>query len=222
MTEKKQELLFLGADLRLEHLITAEAHELCISVQTERSAAALTTADTRGIRLVLWDMDTVTLPDDLALPAELPIYGITAQRELASPPSPPLTKLWHRPLSVDRLRAELLRVVCAGQPAHAPDEGQSLAMYFESDALTLHIGENVFTLTEKEAAIMSLLLENRGKAVTKEALRAAIAEKEEAKESVSNKVEVYLCHLRRKLEQPLGLRLFATVRGQGYRLENSN
>ncbi len=216
MTEKRPELLLLSADSRLEHLLCAEARELCLTLRTERLTAPLTRMDPHTLRLILWDMDTVSLPAELALPAELPIYGLTSRQDVPVPTTPPLAKLWHRPLSVDALRTELLRVVSAGQLAPLSEEPQPTAIYFEADGTTLHVGESSFTLTEKEAAIMAQLLEHRGKAVTKEALRAAIAGKQPTDGSVSNKVEVYVCHLRRKLEQPLGLRLFSTVRGQGY------
>ena len=35
----------------------------------------------------------------------------------------------------------------------------------------------------------------------------------------TNKLEVYICFLRRKIERPTGLHLITTVRGKGYRLE---
>ena len=35
----------------------------------------------------------------------------------------------------------------------------------------------------------------------------------------SNRLEVYICYLRKKLEQLTGIRLIRTVRGIGYRLD---
>ena len=67
---------------------------------------------------------------------------------------------------------------------------------------------------------MSCLLEQRGEIVSREMLRAAL--NSESDEDDSNKTDVYICFLRRKLEHPLGLRLITTVRGKGYRLELSD
>ena len=65
---------------------------------------------------------------------------------------------------------------------------------------------------------MRCLLDHRGEIVGRDALDEALhsAGRESAD---SNKTEVYLCFLRRKIERPLGIRLITTVRGKGYRLE---
>ena len=64
--------------------------------------------------------------------------------------------------------------------------------------------------------MMRILMAHRGEIVSREMLESAL--QGEGKTD-SNKVEVYLCFLRRKIERPLGLRLITTVRGKGYRLE---
>jgi DNA-binding response OmpR family regulator len=86
-------------------------------------------------------------------------------------------------------------------------------LHLEPEKLTLHVGEHTVSLTEKETAVLALLLARRGDTVKKEELHRVISD---GADRASNKVEVYMCHLRRKLEQPLGLRLFSTVRGLGY------
>jgi DNA-binding response OmpR family regulator len=60
-------------------------------------------------------------------------------------------------------------------------------------------------------------MERRGEAVSREELSDCLATA--GKKSDSNKTEVYLCYLRRKLEKPTGRRWITTVRGVGYRLE---
>ena len=110
----------------------------------------------------------------------------------------------------------LLRIAAEGQAA-AAEQPSSLVLQLDEDGLTLHAGDLTVTLTENEALLLSLLLQHRGEPVTKETLHRALCGGEDTP-SGSNKVEVHLCNLRRKLEQPLGLRLISTVRGQGYRL----
>ena len=78
----------------------------------------------------------------------------------------------------------------------------------------VQMGDDIIHLTPSEAAILRLLIERRGDVVTREELRKTLQGRGE-----SNKLEVYLCFLRRKLERPRGLRLITTVRGKGYRLE---
>jgi len=53
-------------------------------------------------------------------------------------------------------------------------------------------------------------LEASGEPVSRERIAEGIGE------SSANKVDVYICYLRRKLEQVTGLRVIRTVRGKGY------
>ena len=75
-------------------------------------------------------------------------------------------------------------------------------------------GESLM-LTPKEAMLLRCLLAHRGEVVTKQQLLECLG----SAAGASNEVEVYLCHLRRKLEKPMGRRMITTVRGAGYRLE---
>ena len=214
--DKKESILLLSADARLTQLLTAEAQELCLPLRVEATLAALSPTRLSALRLVLWDMDSTVLPTNAALPPECLLYGIsTAEPPIV--PDIPLTRRLTRPFSVDELRGEMLRIAYTGQATATAEPSASLPLQLQEDGLTLQAGELTVTLTEHEAAILSLLLQHRGLAVSKEALHRAISPDETAP-TASNKLEVHLCHLRRKLEQPLGLRLISTVRGQGYRL----
>ena len=184
-------------------------------MRVESSLSALPTARLSALRLILWDMDTVALPATPTLPADCPVFGISAT-EAPPPEHITLTRRLPRPFSVDALRTELLRIAAEGQAA-AVEQPSSLVLQLDEDGLTLHAADLTVTLTENEALLLSLLLQHRGEPVSKETLHRALCRGEDTP-SGSNKVEVHLCNLRRKLEQPLGLRLISTVRGQGYRL----
>ena len=69
------------------------------------------------------------------------------------------------------------------------------------------------TLTPSEAAIFSLLMQERTKVVTYEQISDLLGG------CASNKAEVHICSLRRKIAQIYPLPLIKTVRGQGYRAE---
>ena len=213
--DKKETILLLSTDARLSHLLLAETQELCLSMRVESSLSALPNARLSALRLILWDMDTVALPATPALPADCPVFGISAT-DVPPPEHITLTRRLPRPFSVDALRTELLRIAAEGQAA-AAEQPSSLVLQLDEDGLTLHAGDLTVTLTENEALLLSLLLQHRGEPVSKETLHRALCRGEDTP-SGSNKVEVHLCNLRRKLEQPLGLRLISTVRGQGYRL----
>ena len=65
--------------------------------------------------------------------------------------------------------------------------------------------------------LLQLLLQQRGKVVTKERIFQAWAS-EGGEPGSGNTIEVYIHRLRRKLERPEGPPLIRTVRGTGYQL----
>ncbi len=68
-------------------------------------------------------------------------------------------------------------------------------------------------LTGTEFRLMLRLYEDRGKAVSREELSAALGSKE------SNLVDVHICMIRKKTEEIFGTKLIYTVRGKGYMLK---
>ena len=78
--------------------------------------------------------------------------------------------------------------------------------------LTLSCGGRQVKLTPAEAALFSLLSDNKGAAVSYTRMSEAVGS------SSSNKVEVHVCALRRKLGQIYSRPLIVTVRGEGYKL----
>lgn len=68
----------------------------------------------------------------------------------------------------------------------------------------------VVSLSENEAVILSLLLASKGRAVSREELAHAIGGCD------SNMVDVYVCYLRKKIDEKLGRRFIFTARRVGY------
>lgn len=66
------------------------------------------------------------------------------------------------------------------------------------------------TLSPAERAVLALLMENPGECVPKEHIDALWQEKG------GNTTAVYIRYLRKKLDEPSGLRLIRSVRGRGY------
>ena len=75
-------------------------------------------------------------------------------------------------------------------------------------------GNDGIALSDTEYKVLSLLCEKRGEVVT----RQEIDELLEANEG--NSADVYICMLRRKIDNRLGVKLIYTVRGEGYKLKN--
>jgi DNA-binding response OmpR family regulator len=71
-------------------------------------------------------------------------------------------------------------------------------------------------LTARELALVELLLRRRGEVVTKRAILDSVWDCDF--DGDPNIVEVYVRHLRNKLDRPFGRSAIETVRGSGYRL----
>jgi two-component system, OmpR family, response regulator len=71
-------------------------------------------------------------------------------------------------------------------------------------------------LTARELALLEFLLRRRGEVVSKREILAHVWDYDF--EGDPNIVEVYVCHLRNKLDRPFGREAIQTVRGCGYRL----
>jgi DNA-binding response OmpR family regulator len=71
-------------------------------------------------------------------------------------------------------------------------------------------------LTAREFALLSFLLENKGRAVTRDQIVNAVWEHDP--EAFSNVVDVYVRYLRNKIDEPFARKLIHTVRGVGYML----
>ncbi len=78
-------------------------------------------------------------------------------------------------------------------------------------------GDVEVPLTAREFAVLEFLLRHAGEAVSKTEILDNVWDF--AFEGDPNIVEVYMRHLRRKLDEPFGRQLIQTIRGAGYRLD---
>ena len=81
---------------------------------------------------------------------------------------------------------------------------------------TVSRGKKPVTLTRKEFALLEYFLRNRGTVLT----RAMIMEHvwDSTSDPFSNTIESHITSLRKKIEDPRGLRLITTVSGRGYKI----
>ena len=75
-------------------------------------------------------------------------------------------------------------------------------------------GDLLIPLSDNEYKVLSLLCKNRREVVERERIYAELGAEE------GNMGDVYICHLRKKIDNKLGVKLIYTVRGKGYMLKN--
>lgn len=122
-----------------------------------------------------------------------------------------LTKPFASAVLIARLRA-LLRRGARERPALL--EAGDLRL--DPAARRAWRGEVEISLTARELALLEFLLRRRGEVVSKTEILAHTWDYDF--EGDPNIVEVYIGHLRAKLDRPFGRQSIATLRGAGYRL----
>ena len=78
-------------------------------------------------------------------------------------------------------------------------------------AYTVRIENSFVRLTKTEFLLLEALCESTDEPVSRERIIEILGD------SDGNKADVYICHLRKKLERPSGKRMIFTERGKGYR-----
>ena len=78
-------------------------------------------------------------------------------------------------------------------------------------------GDVTVTLTSREFAVLDYLIRRKGEAVTKAEILANVWDSDFAGDP--NIVEVYIRHLRNKIDRPFDRAAIETLRGAGYRLD---
>jgi hypothetical protein len=161
--------------------------------------------------LILVDLDSASIPKKAGDSAR--IVGFTRHFEVSQlDPGRRCSMILHRPFQMRVLREE---VDLIGAGAQEREEYKREKINFEITLVgnKLTLGKDELVLRPKEASIMSGLLANRGKAVTREALSLLIGE------SSTNKTDVHVCYLRRKFATVTERPIIKTVRGKGYQID---
>ena len=100
------------------------------------------------------------------------------------------------------------------KPLRREDHKKSLLLTVDPTTNSALWGDVRIPLSEYECQVLSLLCENRGEIVERDRISALLKAEE------GNMGDVYICHLRRKIDNKLGLKLIYTIRGEGYMLKN--
>jgi len=124
-----------------------------------------------------------------------------------------------KPFAFAELLARVRAIARRGRPEKgSADQGRLIAGDLVMDLLhrTVSRGGNPIELTGREFQVLQYLLRMRGEIVTRAMLSRDIWG--ETGEVLKNSIDVYLSHLRAKIDQPFGKKLIQTVRGMGFRL----
>ena len=122
-----------------------------------------------------------------------------------------LTKPFSYLVLVARIRALLRR---SGNTHHLIYEAGDLRL--DPAAHRCWRGEVPVTLTARELSVLEFLLRRKGEVVPKSEILENVWDF--AFDGDPNIVEVYIRHLRRKIDEPFGKASIGTIRGAGYRL----
>lgn len=122
-----------------------------------------------------------------------------------------LMKPFSFPVLVARVRA-LLRRAGEGRPATVEADGLRL----DSRTRRIWRAETEVPLTAREFDVVEFLMRRAGQVVSKDTILAGVWSRDF--DGDPNIIEVYVRRLRRKLDEPFGVRSIETVRGAGYRL----
>lgn len=119
---------------------------------------------------------------------------------------------WEWPVSVETVRAlyEARRSDVVREAARPEDLTPTLYLLSEEERRVLYRNREI-TFSEGEWRLLCCLGDARGEPVDRQSLGELFG-------GSGNIVDVYVHALRKKLEQPFGIRIIETVRGRGYRL----
>jgi two-component system OmpR family response regulator len=121
-----------------------------------------------------------------------------------------------KPFALAELLARLRSLTRRGRPER-PAIISVGDLTLDPAARQVHRGGDPIDLSAKEFALLEALMRRRGEVLT----RLELIEQawDLAYEVRSNVIDVYMRRLRRKLDEPYGVRTLETVRGVGYRLK---
>ena len=197
-------ILILCEDAVFARMLELELSSMHFSVALNAAPGA------RENDLILVDLDSVSIPQRVGNSTR--IVGFTRHFEVSGLDAKRrCSMILHRPFQMRVLREEVALLDATAEEREGQKGAQNLEITLKGNILTL--GEKALTLRPKESAVMSCLLANRGSVVSREMLSAFVGE------STTNKTDVHVCYLRRKIATVTERPIIKTVRNKGYQID---
>jgi hypothetical protein len=196
-------VLILSQDAIFARMLELELEAMHFSVALNSAPAG------RQNDLILVDLDSASIPRKVG---DARIVGFTRHFDVSLLDAERrCSMILHRPFQMRVLREEVALLDATAEEREEQKGAENLEITLKGNILTL--GEKALTLRPKEATVMQALLVNRGTAVSREQLSAIIGESE------TNKTDVHVCYLRRKIATHTDRPIIKTVRGKGYKID---
>ena len=178
-----------------------------------------------AIRILLWDCDSTSPEEGLAAAAACGCPVLLFGRNIPDPdPTTENTLFLRRPFALVDLESALQSLMTGVSQicppvdtpprSNAPIPPKTPLLSLGDQAGVVLVNGRPIYLTSAEWAVFECLYSHRGSSVPREVLASLLG-------GGGNSADVYICHLRAKIEKPSGRRVIHTVRGVGYRLEDS-
>ena len=97
--------------------------------------------------------------------------------------------------------------------SHSLSSKQTILIINDADKTAIW-GDVKISLSENEYRVLSYLYENRNSIIDRKTLNSLFDAKD------GNIGDVYICHLRKKIDHRLGIKIIYTIHGKGYMLKN--
>ena len=175
------------------------------------SVAVNSAPTTRQNDLILVDLDSASIPKKAGESARIvgftrhfDVSGLDAERRCSM--------ILHRPFQMRILREECELLGTTAQEQEL-QKGKENIPNIVLQGNNLILDGTTISLRAKESMVMSCLLANRGSVVLRETLSTFIGD------SATNKTDVHVCYLRRKIATVTERPIIKTVRHQGYKID---
>ena len=171
---------------------------------------------------VLCDLDCCELDKLKKISQSCEIFGWTRLDIQDNPSSQLCSCVFERPFLMSELRAALGKFISGEKVAQRTKAPQKRVSEFgrRKNMLTCNhqkreavFGAHSIPLSPAEADVLKLLCDNRGEVVSREQLNELFSGHD------GNISDVYICKLRNKIDNKLGIKFIYTVKGVGYMLK---
>lgn len=128
-----------------------------------------------------------------------------------------------KPFAIEELLARIRLVLkknraAAGYGERAADRGTAGLSFgrliLDEERYEVYYGQERIDLTNREFELLKILLENKNRVMTRDVLLDQVCGYDYA--GATNIIDVYIRHLRSKIDECFGISMIQTVRGMGY------